>query len=153
MIRVPIERNKGTSRQREVSHLERLLQALNASALALRRDACGDWAINGKHGYIYGSGRDYLVYINTRSSRRWNSVKRQLAFCTVSQDGDDEGCLVLDRLPTPSEADLIRAIVGIRKHRHLSDQERARAAINLERARGLAKRPVPAPAFAEMAGP
>ncbi len=148
MIRVPIERNKGTSRQREVSYLERLLQALNASALALRRDACGDWAINGKYGYIYGSGRDYLVYISTQSPRRWNSVKRQLAFCTVTQDGDEEGCLVLDHLPTPSEADAIRAATGIKRKRQLSAETIASLASRLPSRTG---RPVPAPAFAETA--
>ena len=47
----------------------------------------------------------------------------------MSQDGDDEGTLRLDRLPTAAEAELIRDLIGIRK-RHVT----AEALSNLERA-------------------
>jgi hypothetical protein len=64
----------------------------------------------------------------------------QASYCTsprairLSQDGDDEGCLHLDRLPTPSEAGSIREAIRIRQRRHmtvegLSALERARATI------------------------
>jgi hypothetical protein len=35
-------------------------------------------------------------------------VKKRLAFCRLTQDGDDEGCFHLDRLPTKNEAETIR---------------------------------------------
>ena len=52
------------------------------------------------------------------SVRRWKNVKKRLAFRWISQDGDDEGCLHLDRLPTAHEADLIRGanVICDRKH-------------------------------------
>ena len=39
----------------------------------------------------------------------------------MTQAGDDEGCLHLDRLPTPTEADVIREALGIRRRKHLRD--------------------------------
>jgi hypothetical protein len=93
----------------ERAHLESLLNALDASPRALRRDGCGDWMIRGKHGHILADSKGYLITVATdESSRRWNSVKKRLSFCRITQDGDDEGCLHLDRLPTRAEADLIR---------------------------------------------
>ena len=124
-------------------HLETLLEALDASSLALRRDACGDYAINGKSGHIYADGSGFLLCVSTgESARRWTNVKGRLAFCRLTQDGDDEGCLHLDRLPTAVEADLIREALGIRKRRHLSDEELARITAALERARGSINRPL-----------
>jgi hypothetical protein len=127
------------SKDRE--HLETLLEALDASPLALRRDACGDYAISGKSGHIYADGSGFLLCVSTgESARRWNNVKGRLAFCRLTQDGDDEGCLHLDRLPNPAEADLIREALGIRKRRHLSEEELARLTSSLERARGSINR-------------
>ena len=78
--------------------MDELLKALDASPLALRRDACGDYRINGKTGHIYADGDGYLLCVMTDESvRRWNNIKRNLAFCRLTQDGDDEGCLHLDR--------------------------------------------------------
>ena len=60
----------------------------------------------------------YLIVVMTGESvRRWN-VKKRLAFRRISQDGDDEECLHLDRLPTAHEADLIRGanVICDRKH-------------------------------------
>ena len=133
-------------------HLQNLLTALDASPRALRRDACGDHAISGKSGHIFANGTGFMIYVSTNESpRRWSNVKQRLHFCSVSQDGDDEGCLRLDRLPTPEEASIIREAIGIRKRRHLSAEERAQKAITLERARSLSKMPSGALTFAEMA--
>ena len=60
--------------------------------------------------------------------QRWTKTKRLLPG-KVSQDGDDEGTLRLDRLPTTAETELIRDLIGIRK-RHVT----AEALSNLERA-------------------
>ena len=103
--------------------MDELLKALDASPLALRRDACGDYRINGKSGHIYADGTGYLLCVMTDEFKgRWTNVKKRLAFCQLTQDGDDEGCLHLDRLPTLAEADLIREALGIRRKRHLSPE-------------------------------
>jgi len=58
--------------------------------------------------------------------RGWNAAKSRLGFCSITQDGDEEGGLILDRLPTASEAEAIRYVLGIPKARHLSEEQRAR---------------------------
>lgn len=114
----------------ERAKLETLLTALDASPRSLRRDSCGDWQIRGRQGHVHADGRCFLIVVSTdASSRRWNNVKGRLSFCRVTQDGDDEGCLRLDRLPTPAEADLIREAVGIRKRLHHSPEALARMAL------------------------
>ena len=89
--------------------LQALLTALDATPRALRRDPCGTFAIMGKAGHIFADGLGYLLCVCTGELvRRWTGVKSRLRFCRVTQDGDDEGCLHLDRLPTRTEASAIR---------------------------------------------
>ena len=143
-------------------HLAAMLTALGASPRTLRRPVCrgwvGDWQISGKTGHIPADGPGYLLSANTPerdyphpddpsrklcrgSSVRWKNLKYRLAFARVTQDGDDEGCLHLDRLPTRGEAGAIRAALGIRKRQALTDEARANLA-----ARGAAlNRPFSAP--------
>jgi hypothetical protein len=108
----------------ERAHLETLLRGLDATSRAVRPDSCGDWAIKGKRGYIYADGSGFLIVVSGgNSSRHWTSTKEKLVFCSVAQNGDDEGCLNLDHLPTPAEADLIRDALKIkRKRQHTPDQ-------------------------------
>jgi hypothetical protein len=125
--------------------LEELLHALNASPTALRLDGCGDWAIIGKLGQVVADGRGFLLCVFTgESTRRWFNVKQRLSFCHLTQDGDDEGCLILDRLPTKTEAGLIREAVGIRKRRHVSVAAIAQAMSALEQSRAALIRPLAA---------
>jgi hypothetical protein len=122
-----------TTHQQVRSRLEMLLGALDASLTALRLDGCGDWAIFGKLGHIYVDGRGFLLYVTTGdSARRWFNVKQRLNFCRLTQDGDDEGCLHLDRLPTKTEASAIREALGIRKRRHPSPASTAQATCALD---------------------
>jgi hypothetical protein len=101
--------------------LQAFLTAIDASPRGLRRDACGDMAIIGKDGTIYQDGNGYLLCVTTgESARRWVFIKKRLAFCRVTQDGDDEGCLHVDRVPAPHEAEAIREALGIRKRKNLS---------------------------------
>ena len=115
-----------------------LLQDLDASRRidgqpALRRDSCGDWAIWGRSGRIYAvpskasaTGFAFQLVIGTSESiRRWTGVKRRLAFCQLSQDGDDEGTMILNRLPTEPEAELIREALDIRKAPNLTEEHRS----------------------------
>jgi len=55
--------------EKQLHTLEVLLEALEASQLALRRDACSDQAINGRAGHIYASGDNFLIYASPLSSR------------------------------------------------------------------------------------
>ena len=85
------------------------MRALNASPRSLGRDECGDWAINGRLGHIFSDGAAFLLYVTTdKSVRRWNNIKHRLDFCRVVQDGDDEGCLQLNRMPAPAEVGVIQ---------------------------------------------
>jgi hypothetical protein len=154
------------------THLDTFLTALDASAIALGRPVCrgwvGDYQITGKHGHVLADGAGFLLYVTTPqrdrrdpddkirtygSSRRWNNVKRQLIFAHLIQDGDDEGVLRLDRLPTEAEAGAIRDCLGIRRRRHLSPEALAQARSALELAAGRAKSPVPEPGSAQVVGP
>ncbi|HET7717246.1 MAG TPA: hypothetical protein VFK86_16605, partial [Bauldia sp.] len=96
---------------------ERLLAALDAARVQLRRDEAGWWIITGRRGTIHtwGDGETWGVYVRCRSRQHWTFTKRRLAFMTVTQDGDEEGCLRLFRLPMPEEAVLIRDVTGLRK--------------------------------------
>jgi hypothetical protein len=117
--------------------LKTLLAALDAAEKALQRDPAlrgqdntGDWAIRGRLGHIYPDGQGYVLCVaadeRDQSARRWTNVKARLAgLCRVTQDGDDEGALYLDRLPAPHEADLIREALGIRRKRQLSAETKA----------------------------
>jgi hypothetical protein len=95
------------------SYLDAFLTATDASATALERPVCrgwvGDYQISGKTGYVLSNGVGYLLYVHIDertamerepSSRPWKNAKAGLTFCKVTQDGDWEGCLHLDRLPT-----------------------------------------------------
>jgi hypothetical protein len=118
----------------ERTHLETLLTALDATPRALRRDSCGDWAIKGKRCYIYADGTGFLIVVSTGNFiRLWTNTKLKLAFCRVTQDGDDEGCLHLDHLPTAAEADLIRDALGIKRKRHYTPDQMATIAARLKK--------------------
>ncbi len=118
--------------------LLKLAESVGCTAGALRRDECGDWSIQGARGHIYAvpgvlaeGFRDragFLIYVDCGSysaaSRAWSLTRTDLAFATVINDGDTEGCLFLDRLPTSSA--IIRKRVRIRKKREISDAERKR---------------------------
>lgn len=116
------EEERSDRRQQEV-----LLAALDAAPAQLRRDECGSWVISGRRGAIHtwGDGKTWLVYVVGRSTRHWTAIKRRLAFMTVTQDGDDEGCFRLEALPTPGQSVLIRDALMLRKRRALTDASRA----------------------------
>jgi hypothetical protein len=133
-------------------HLEAFLTAIDASPGALERPNCrgwiGDYQITGKHGHVLPDQPGYLLYV-TGTVQRWKKAKRilpgqggfTLSSGAVTQDGDDEGIIRLDRLPLPAEAEAIRDLIGIRKRRHMTPE----ALSKLEHARGSIKSPVLAP--------
>jgi hypothetical protein len=74
-------------------------------------------------------------------------AEQRLNFCRLTQDGDDEGCLHLDRLPTKIEASAIREALGIRKRRHLSPASTAQVISALGLKQSCANSPSGGPAF------
>ena len=56
----------------------------------------------------------------------WLNTKRELAFAKVMQDGDIDGCMFMDRLPTKGEAEVIRGRLGIPKKRGVGELGRLR---------------------------
>lgn len=126
-----------TAAEAEVDRAQQrdLIRALNAWCRALRRDECGAWCISGKHGSVHtwGDGRTWVIYVGCRSTMHRTHTKHRLAFCTVTQDCDKEGCLRLHQFPTPEQATLLREILGIRKRAELSPEERERRQIQGKR--------------------
>jgi hypothetical protein len=98
-------------------------EALRSASTALRRDDNGDWRIKGKLGFIYPipgplgePGREgFQLYCERETKLAWTWAKKLLSFCAVVQDGDAEGLLFLDRLPTPADAEIIRDVLGVAK--------------------------------------
>jgi len=114
------------------AQLAELLEALNASPSALRRDETGLWILRGRPGcYVstWGDGAGWQLVVTPEqeiSALQWTWFKKRLAFCEVTQDGDAEGCFRLSRLPTPAEAEEIRSVLGIWKKVAWSPEELAR---------------------------
>jgi hypothetical protein len=93
----------------------------------LRRDECGAWRISGARGTIHTDGRGWVLYVAGRSARHWSAVRAKLAaFCTIAQDGDEEGVARLHDLPAPEQAAVIREALGIRKRVATSTEQRSR---------------------------
>jgi hypothetical protein len=109
------------------------MAALGCSGTALRRDECGDPRIVGKHGHIYAvcgtleepKKPGFMFYVSCETKQAWTYSKKALSFAKVTNDGDDEGALFLDRLPTKSEAGAIRSYCRIRKRAELSEESLA----------------------------
>jgi hypothetical protein len=105
-------------------------EAVGSASTALRRDENGDWRIKGKLGFIYAvpgtldePGREgFQLYCERETKQAWTWAKKLLSFCAVAQDGDTEGVLFLDRLPTTAEAETIRDVLGAAK-RPIYDEE------------------------------
>jgi hypothetical protein len=113
--------------------LLKLVEALGCRDVALRRDECGDWRVNGTFGHIWAVPEGFQLYYRgapefeePSTSKGWTWAKKELSFCRVTQDGDEEGMLILDRLPTPPEAEIIRDKLRIAKKRELSEEELTR---------------------------
>ena len=129
-----------------------LLEALDASPSALRRDDCGDPRIDGRWGHIYAVPGSLdrpnvpgfqIVVLSEKpetgaydrwTARGWNVAKNAIKeSAELTNDGDMDGTFFLDRLPTPAEAETIRRYCGIRQRAHYSEENLAKL-----RARGQA---------------
>jgi hypothetical protein len=114
---------KDTYKRREVGaadheQQQHLLEMLNAAKASLRLDECRAWRITGSKGHIYtwGDGRTWLGYIRAATPWKWRNIKNRLsAFCTVTQDGDDEGCVRFGPTIDSEQAVLLRKAIGLRQ--------------------------------------
>jgi hypothetical protein len=111
--------------------------AIDCRRANLKRDDCGYWSLQGKAGHVYsvplGEGHGFqIMIIGYGLAGRWNNAKRALSFATLTQNGDEEGGFILDRLPAPAEAKTIRHYVGLPQARHLSDVNRTKAIARLK---------------------
>jgi hypothetical protein len=127
------------NRDADKAHLVELFNALDVSPKVLRRDVYGRWILRGRELGCYVSTWDdkswYIVIASERFTvRQWSAHKRRLSFCELTQEGDVEGCFRLSRLPTQSEAEVIRNIVGLRKRADISPETREAMSIRLSEA-------------------
>jgi hypothetical protein len=107
-------------RAQDRNELSTLLSVLHGALNALRRDECGDWTIFGSRGNIYACDGTFHGYVRCRSGQAWTYARKQLAsFSTVHQDGDDEGIILLARMPDGNEATTLRHYIGLRQTREV----------------------------------
>lgn len=119
------------------ARLVRLQDALNAAKNSLRRDECGAWCIEGRCGRVYtwGDGSSYCVQVRSRSKRHWTATKNRLTFCTLTQDGEEEGVFRLTALPTEEQARALRTALGLYERRAYSPETVAALAARLKQNR------------------
>lgn len=112
-----------------------LLDALDASPKALRRDENGNFEIVGSRGNAvpWGDGKTWWVFVECRSARHWTFTKRRLAAAglEIAQDGDEEGVGRLALPVTPEQAAVVREACGIHQRKRYSPEDLARFAKNL----------------------
>jgi hypothetical protein len=114
-----------TNRTADRDLLISLTESLSVSPRRLRRDPCGDSIMVGRRGHISTDSVNAFAYLPAGTARRWEKAKRVLSFMSVTQDGDAEGILRLDGMPSPTQAEAIRKAVGLRKVTPLTDAARA----------------------------
>ena len=124
--------------------LLKLIPALGCRDAALRRDECGDPVVNGKKGHIIAvcgtidepGNPGFMIYVMGWSTNGWNRAKDALSsFAKLGNDGDDGGVFFFDRLPTKSEAGIIRKWTGVAKKAEYSAETLAAMSERLVHAR------------------
>lgn len=112
-------------RLQDRAELETLLDALNGAKNAIKRDECGDFVIAGSRGTVRACDGKYYAYIPCRSAATWKNAKKKLAsLATPSQDGDQEGILLLSRMPDTDEAETLRSYIGLRQTHNVTEEQR-----------------------------
>lgn len=124
--------------------LQQLSDSLETSYQRIRLDECGDWNIFGRKGKISTDTKLWYVYIPGQTKRQWNAAKHKLKFMEVSQDGDEEGILKLERMPNLEEAKIIRKVLGLRQRVVLTEEDRALLKIRFKSSsqEGVSRSPV-----------
>ena len=123
------------NRSEDKKLLQKLSEALNSSEERIHLDECGDWNIFGRKGKIFTDAELWYIYISAKSKRHWSSIKKKLNFMVISQDGDDEGILKLERMPSQEEAEIVREMVGLNKRPAFTDEYREQLKIRVRSSR------------------
>lgn len=116
---------------KEINHkddrklLLELLEHLDVSDNNLKRDELDYWNIVGRKGHIFTDSKLWYVFVSCESKRKWTAVKAKLKFLEISQDGDAEGILKQERMPSQEEAEVIREVLGLRKRPIYTEEYRA----------------------------
>jgi len=110
-----------------------------ADAIGAKRrlgaDEAGNPRIEGKHGAVYvqpstcDPGRaspKFQIYFSGHPMGWRYAREATSAFATVTNNGHDEGMLLVHRLPTPQEGEIVRDKIGIFKRVVYSDEVLAR---------------------------
>ena len=109
----------------------------NRYRLRLKRHEAGEPIISGKLGHIYEHGESTLglMFMPDRP-RLWPNARRKLdaAGFVIWQDGDEEGSALFDPTNT-AQARLALRVVGIKRKRSLTPEQRAVRAAILDKAR------------------
>ena len=73
-----------------------------ATTIQMKRRT-GNWCgIAGHHNLTAPGG--FMINVMGRTARGWNRARAALSFAKLTNDGDDEGAIFLDRIPSKSEA-------------------------------------------------
>lgn len=88
--------------------------ALNISKTHIRKDELNYWNIIGKDAWIDTDGDWWYLHLSA-SARQWNVWKKTLSDMEVKIDGEDEGVLALQRMPTETESRVIRKLLRLRQ--------------------------------------
>lgn len=110
--------------KKDRAYLKKLCKALDVSENRLKEDEYNDWNIVGLRGHIFTDQEYWYLFTSPESVRKWNITKRQLSFMEVSQDGDDEGILRCNRMPSRFEAMEVRKVIGVRPTKKLTEEQR-----------------------------
>lgn len=110
-----------TTLQKDLKQIKKLRTRLKISD-SVEIDECGDPNIYGTKGKLFVGEPFWFIYIYDN----WVRTKKKLNFMIVSQDGDSEGILKLDRLPTSGESTIIRKTGGFTKKREISEDTKKR---------------------------
>jgi len=109
-----------------------LSKYLNTSVERIKLDECGDWNIFGRKGHISTDAKLWYLFTIANSKRHWSAIKKKLNFMIVSQDGDEEGILKLERMPSPEEGKAIREVLGLNKRPELTEEYREQLKIRVK---------------------
>jgi hypothetical protein len=87
--------------------------------MRLKRDDCADWNAPGSAGSIcdYGDNRHLLATVRTGKGGWWTPISKEAiaAGCTITQNGDIEGCFTFDPMNSEMSALALRAIRPFKK--------------------------------------
>jgi hypothetical protein len=102
-----------------VTSLKELTEHLDVSPDKAKRGS-----ISGKRGDIVFSGDRWSISTSPRSKRHASGISRRLGFMEPVEITDSRCQFRLDRMPTSSEAEVIREIVGLNKRPELTPEQR-----------------------------